>query len=206
MFGGLSKVRTVFAGMALLCGVAMPVMAADYQGHGGNMVYRGMHGGMPGSRVADTRNWSVQGRPSHQRGDRGRFEHGGFGGYDRGMTAQNEMRNGNHSRRFEDNDGYGRFHANHLPRLASGDFSTGRGNGISVIDRSRPDYDFISNYAGSIDVYHADGGTYIAGYADGGSSDGDRSAPMMRPRATVIDVAKMHDACAYENGVCVIRP
>lgn len=60
-------------------------------------------------------------------------------------------------------------------------------------------------YAGSADVYRANGGTYVVGY--GGYNPYARSAaPQPRPRAKLIDVRYAGDPCSHEAGVCVIRP
>lgn len=59
-------------------------------------------------------------------------------------------------------------------------------------------------YAGSADVYQANGGTYVVGY--GGYDPYARPAAVQpRPRAKVIDVRYAGNPCSYEAGVCVIR-
>jgi hypothetical protein len=214
MFDGLGKVGALLAGAVVLGAMVSPVMAADFHGQNGHVFYRGMHsapyhgmhGGAVGNRVVDGRNFDFRGRFSHQGLGRSRFEHRGFGndGGNRGMTAQNDMPRHRPDGSFGHGGDARRFDANHLPILASRDFSTRRGGGISVINRSQPDYDFISNDGGSVDVYHADGGTYITGYGDGGRQQDD--SVTIRPREKIIDVARMRNSCAYENGVCVIRP
>ncbi|MBM7048946.1 MULTISPECIES: hypothetical protein [Rhizobium] len=60
-------------------------------------------------------------------------------------------------------------------------------------------------YAGTADVYQANGGTYVIGY--GGYNPYARPAAMQpRPRAKVINVRYADNPCSYEAGVCVIRP
>ena len=59
-------------------------------------------------------------------------------------------------------------------------------------------------YAGTADVYQANGGTYVVGY--GGYNPYTRpAAPLPRPRAKVINVRYAGNPCSYEAGVCVIR-
>lgn len=63
----------------------------------------------------------------------------------------------------------------------------------------------IGTYAGTADVYQANGGTYVVGY--GGYDPYARPAAMQpRPRAKVINVRYADNPCSYEAGVCVIRP
>lgn len=60
-------------------------------------------------------------------------------------------------------------------------------------------------YAGTADVYQANGGTYIVGY--GGYNPYARAVAVQpRPRAKVINVRYAADPCSHEAGVCVIRP
>ena len=60
-------------------------------------------------------------------------------------------------------------------------------------------------YAGSADVYQANGGTYVVGY--GGYNPYARPAAVQpRPRAKLINVRYAGNPCSYEGGVCVIRP
>jgi hypothetical protein len=206
MVGSVLKVRLLVAGAFLLGAMAAPLMAADFHGHGGSVFPHGFHGGGFGRHVAGGYDFNRRGGMPRPGPDRSRFQHRGFddAGNDRGLTAPNGMWRRNRDDRFGQQDFGNRVHGNHPHVLASGDFSTRRGSGVSVINRSQPDYDVISNYAGSVDVYHANGGTYISGYSDGG--DGGQSNTTIRPRSKVIDVARMRNACAYENGVCVIRP
>lgn len=63
----------------------------------------------------------------------------------------------------------------------------------------------VGTYAGTADVYRADGGTYVLGYGGYDPYPG-KSATRLKPRAQVIDVKLARNACAYEAGVCVIRP
>lgn len=91
----------------------------------------------------------------------------------------------------------------HLRSIASNRFLTPRGS-IYATERTERYDGFASGYAGSIAVYNSDAGTYITGYSDGGFAG--PVAPVLRPRAKIIDVARMRSACSFENGVCVIRP
>lgn len=213
MFDVSGKVRAFLAGAVVIgTTVATPVLAADHHGQGGNVFYRGGHGafhhGMQDNgfagRGADGRNFAFRGAFPHRTMGRSRFEHRGFGndGGDRRISAQNITRHGGYP--FDRGNGNNHFRANHPRFLASRDLSMRRGSGISVISRNQPDYDSISNYSGSVDIYHANGGTYISGYGDGGGQQDSNTT--MRPRAKIIDVARMHNSCAFENGVCVIRP
>ncbi|WFU08546.1 hypothetical protein QA646_14770 [Rhizobium sp. CB3090] len=63
----------------------------------------------------------------------------------------------------------------------------------------------IGTYAGTADMYQADGGTYIVGYG-GGYDPYQNESAALKPRAKVIDVKRAGNACSYEAGVCVIRP
>ena len=68
----------------------------------------------------------------------------------------------------------------------------------------RRDAASAGSYAGSADVYRADGGTYVIGY--GGYNPYARSvAAQPRPKAKVIDVRYAGNPCSYEAGVCIIR-
>lgn len=61
-------------------------------------------------------------------------------------------------------------------------------------------------YAGSADVYQANGGTYVLGFGGGGYNPYARSVAVQpRPKAKVIDVRYAGNPCSYEAGVCVIR-
>lgn len=74
---------------------------------------------------------------------------------------------------------------------------------IDIVFRDGRPHDFGS-YAGAGDVYRAEGGTYALG------SGGGWYQPMpprpVRPTARIIDVRSSASPCAYEHGVCVIRP
>ncbi|QND48617.1 hypothetical protein HB780_23850 [Rhizobium lusitanum] len=63
----------------------------------------------------------------------------------------------------------------------------------------------IGTYAGTADIYRADGGTYIVGYGGYDRYPG-KPATRLKPRAQVIDVKLAGNACSYEAGVCLIRP
>jgi hypothetical protein len=64
----------------------------------------------------------------------------------------------------------------------------------------------VGTYAGTADIYQADGGTYVVGYGGYGSDQYQGRPVTLRPRAKVIDVKLARNACSYEAGVCVIRP
>jgi hypothetical protein len=221
MLGDWRKLTMIVAAGVIAVATAAPSMAADFHGHGGNVYYRGQHGAFLNGRGGTASNYHD--RMLHWGGNRAGFENRYFGG-DRGMTARNgQWRHGGEDRfgnrdfgnqdsgNFADrnfgNQGFDNHRHGERPHiLASRDFSTRRGSGISVRERSQPDYDFISNYAGSTDVYRANGGTYVAGYGNGDGSNEDPSSQATRPRSKLIDVGRMRDACSHENGVCVIRP
>jgi hypothetical protein len=59
-------------------------------------------------------------------------------------------------------------------------------------------------YAGSSYAYQVDGGTYFGG--DGYASYPVERPERLAPKAKIIEVAAGQDPCAYEAGVCVIRP
>lgn len=73
-----------------------------------------------------------------------------------------------------------------------------------IVMMERRDAANAGTYAGTADVYHANGGTYVLGY--GGYNPNARPAVMQpRPRAKLIDVRYAGNPCSYEAGVCVIR-
>ncbi len=73
-----------------------------------------------------------------------------------------------------------------------------------IVIMERRDAANAGSYAGSADVYRADGGTYVIGY--GGYNPYAPPATMqLRPKAKVIDVRYAGNPCSYEAGVCVIR-
>ena len=186
MSGVFSRIGTIFAAAALCGTLALPVLANDYHSRGRTIFHHGTHAsGFWNRETGGHRFYAYDRSPRHGQ-ERSRFDHRGY------RDAP--------ERQFTD----GHMRRNHFRMLASRDFSTRRGGGVSVIERRQPDYDFIGNYAGSVDVYHANGGTYVTGYSDGGYTGS--SAPVMAPRAKIIDVARTRNGCAYENGVCVIRP
>lgn len=200
----------VLAALAALS-ISLPASAADWRGGGRGFQSHGFHRLYQGNRYGFHRGYDP-GRRWHS-GDNRRFwanrvddRHSGFrnrAGFNNGFADNGFGGFGNN--RF---DGNGRFdrHGGRptrlLQRSSSSSIITNRGNGVTVIVSDRPDVDMISNnYAGSTDVYRADGGTYVTGY---GYSDSQRVSTL-RPRATVIDTARAGDPCSHENGVCVIR-
>ncbi|AYG67656.1 MULTISPECIES: hypothetical protein [unclassified Rhizobium] len=73
-----------------------------------------------------------------------------------------------------------------------------------IVIMERRDAANAGSYAGTADVYRADGGTYVIGY--GGYDPYARpTAPQLRPKAKVIDIRYAGNPCSYEAGVCVIR-
>ncbi|MBY3051659.1 hypothetical protein [Rhizobium laguerreae] len=77
-----------------------------------------------------------------------------------------------------------------------------RNNIVVVVPQAQRDVG--DTYAGTSNVYQADGGTYVGG--DGyGFYPRARHEPLA-PKAKVIDIAVQDDPCAYEANVCVIRP
>ncbi|WFR94975.1 hypothetical protein [Rhizobium tumorigenes] len=185
MPGVFSRIGTIFAAAALCGTLTLPVLANDYHSQGRTIFHQRAHA--PGFRDRESGGHRFYAHDRRPREGRSRFDDNGY----RSDAPERQFTNGH-------------MRGNHLRMLASRDFSTRRGGGIAVIESRQPDYDFISNYAGSVDVYHANGGTYITGYGDGGYTGS--SAPVMAPRAKIIDVARTRNGCAYENGVCVIRP
>ena len=194
----ISRFAGVLAlGLGIFGATLLPSSAGDFHGGGRNFIHRGMHGTGFGNRGFDHRGFDVRSRIHN--GDR-------FDNFGHGMNARNDHPRFGHDGRFWQASNGDRFHANHprrLQRLASGNFSTQRGSGITIQLANRPDYDFISNDAGASDSFRTAAGTYSTGYTGYGR---DRPAPTIMPRAKIIDIATMHDACSYENGVCVIRP
>ncbi|SCB23227.1 hypothetical protein [Rhizobium hainanense] len=73
-----------------------------------------------------------------------------------------------------------------------------------IVIMERRDAANAGSYAGSADVYRADGGTYVIGYG-GYNPYAQPAATQLRPKAKVIDVRYAGNPCAYEAGVCVIR-
>jgi len=183
MSGGFSRIGMLFAGIALCSALALPVGAADH-GPDGAVFHRGGHRPGPGN--------FTQGGNIYLTGDggprawhhRSRFHNIGSGFDRQAWVGQGRVR--------------------HLRMLSSNGQPAERGSGISVVEHGEVRDSFAGSYSGSLDVYHADGGTYVTGYSDGGH-DGP-SVLLLRPRAKIIDIAKAGDACSYENGVCVIRP
>lgn len=59
-------------------------------------------------------------------------------------------------------------------------------------------------YAGSSYAYQVDGGTYVGG--DGYAAYRIARPERLAPKAKIIDIVAQRDPCAYEAGVCIIRP
>lgn len=183
MSGGFSRIGMLFAGIALCSALALPVGAADH-GPDGAVFHRGGHRPGPGNFTHGVNAFAFDAGGRHAWLHRSRF-HGIGNGFDhQGWVGQGHVR--------------------HLRMLSSNRLPPQRGSGISVVERGEIRDSFAGSYSGSIDVYHANGGTYVTGYSDGGY-DGP-SVLLLRPRAKIIDVAKAGSACSYEGGVCVIRP
>lgn len=73
-----------------------------------------------------------------------------------------------------------------------------------IVIMERHDAANAGSYAGSADVYRADGGTYVIGYG-GYNPYAPPATVQLRPKAKVIDVRYAGNPCSYEAGVCVIR-
>ena len=73
-----------------------------------------------------------------------------------------------------------------------------------IVFMERRDAASAGTYAGSADVYRADGGTYVIGYG-GYNPYAPPATVQLRPKAKVIDVRYAGNPCSYEAGVCVIR-
>lgn len=196
----ISRFAGVIAlGLGIFGSSLLPSAADDYRGASRNFIHRGVHSVDFGGSRGDNRGFDTRSRMH----DGPRFDH-----FARGMNVRNDDPRFGHDGdvwRVSNDDRFRANHPRHLQRLASGDFSTERGSGIAVQVGNRADYDFISNDAGASDSFRTAAGTYSVGYGDAGYVQ-DRPAPALMPRAKIIDVATMHDACSYENGVCVIRP
>lgn len=88
-------------------------------------------------------------------------------------------------------DGWGRHHHHRPPP------SYGGGYGLPTIVPG------LGTFAGSISALRVRGvGTYF--FIEGFGKSKDRMIPA--PKAKIISVETTKDPCAYENGVCVIRP
>ncbi|MBN8951814.1 MULTISPECIES: hypothetical protein [unclassified Rhizobium] len=97
-----------------------------------------------------------------------------------------------------DRSGIVRLHQIYQPQAG------GRQQPTRILMMERRDAASAGSYAGSADVYRADGGTYVIGY--GGYNPYARSvAAQPRPKAKVIDVRYAGNPCSYEAGVCIIR-
>jgi hypothetical protein len=192
--------------MGLAFGLSAPAFAGDYHGGGrGFPRFQGMHFGGDNSNFR--RDFHGGGNRfasgdafRYGRGGDGRSHVGGFG--NRGF--QNGGRNGfarNGNGGFGDDRG---FRRNRPQRLYSLNGNGGYGSSVNVILSNQSDYGYISNYSGSADVYRSRNGTYATGYSH--SSGQGQQGSTARPRAKIIDVARMGNVCSFENGVCVIRP
>ncbi|MFB2566866.1 hypothetical protein [Rhizobium sp. IMFF44] len=73
-----------------------------------------------------------------------------------------------------------------------------------IVIMERRDAASAGSYAGSADVYRADGDTYVIGYG-GYNPYAQPATVQLRPKAKVIDVRYAGNPCSYEAGVCVIR-
>lgn len=101
-----------------------------------------------------------------------------------------------------------RHHHNHSGIVRLHRISEPQGAGLQqptrIVVMERRDAANAGAYAGTADVYHANGGTYVLGY--GGYNPYARPAVTQpRPRAKVINVRYAGNPCSYEAGVCVIR-
>jgi hypothetical protein len=99
-------------------------------------------------------------------------------------------------------------HNNHSGFVRLHEISASQGFGqrqpARIVLMERHEAANTGTYAGTADVYQADGGTYVVGY--GGYNPYARPAVVQpRPRAKVIDVRYADNPCSYEAGVCVIR-
>lgn len=228
MFARILKAGLLVLAVIAAFSFALPVSAADWRGGGRGFhsrVFPGsFHGSFAGNRNGFHRNFDPGRR--FQFADRGRFGRGGFqdrrnGFRNRGVFGNNGFawnNRGWNNRGW--NKGFGwnnrgwnnrgwwanrRVGPNHLMTLSSSSgVITNRGSGVVVILSDRADTDLISNnYAGSNDVYRADGGTYVTGYGYAGGGPDQVTDP--HPGAKIIDTARAGDPCSHENGVCVIR-
>ncbi|NLS16970.1 hypothetical protein HGP16_10400 [Rhizobium sp. P40RR-XXII] len=73
-----------------------------------------------------------------------------------------------------------------------------------IIFMERHEAASAGTYAGTADVYQANGGTYVLGYG-GYNPYAHPATTQLRPKAKVIDVRYAGNPCSYEAGVCVIR-
>ncbi len=101
-----------------------------------------------------------------------------------------------------------RHHHDHSGIMRLHQISGPQGAGLQqparIVVMERRDAANAGTYAGTADVYHANGGTYVLGY--GGYDPYARpAAAQPRPRAKVIDVRYAGNPCSYEASVCVIR-
>jgi hypothetical protein len=198
MFAGLRFAGVLALGLGIFGATLLPSDAGEYRGAGPDFIHRGMHGTGFGNRSSDHGRFDV--RSGIHDGYR-------FDSFGRGKNVRNDRPHFGHDDHFWQASNGDRFHANHprrLQRLASGDFSTARGSGITIQRGDRANYNSIGNDAGASDSYSTAAGTYSVGYGD--YQEQSPSVTALMPRAKIIDVATMHDVCSYESGVCVIRP
>jgi len=97
-----------------------------------------------------------------------------------------------------DRSGIVRLHQLYQPQTGS------RQQPARIVIMEPRDAASAGTYAGSADVYQANGGTYVIGYG-GYDPYAQTVAPQLRPKAKVIDVRYARNPCSYEAGVCVIR-
>jgi hypothetical protein len=200
--------NSVLLVMTVVSSLAAPALGGDFRGGGhGFPRIQGPHFGV-GNFHRDFRGGN---RNQFAFGNNFRIDHrdvrnhvGGFGGFGSGGFRNGGRRefarNGNAS-----SAGGNSFRSNRPQRLYSMNGYGGYGrSSVNVIVSNQPDYGYVSNYAGTTDVYQGNGGTYATGYSY--SSGQGQQGSIARPRAKIIDVARMGSVCSNENGVCVIRP
>jgi hypothetical protein len=198
---------SVILAMALVASLTAPALGGDdHVGSHGYPRIQGPHFGIGNSNFhrdnrGDDRNRFAFGKDFRFDRHDDRNRPGGYGmGGDRNGGRNDFARNG--SGNF---DGANRFGSNRPQRLYSTNgYGAYGGSNVNVIGRDQPDYGFVGNYAGTTDVYRSDAGTYATGYSY--SSDQGQQGSTARPRAKIIDVARMGNVCSNENGVCVTRP
>jgi hypothetical protein len=193
----------VVLALAVVVSAALPAFAGDFSVGGRGFLRPSMNGMHFANRSVDfQRNFHPRDHNHFASGDRFRFQDHDFRHFDgnREFRGRNFARNGNNS--FY---GGNYFHSNRPQRLYSiSGYGSNGGSSVNVISRNQPDYDVVSNYAGTSDAYQSNAGTYITGY--GYSTGYEPAGASPRPLAKVIDVAHLPNACSMENGVCVIRP
>lgn len=197
MFASLRFAGVIALGLGMFGMALLPSEAGEYRGSEQNFIHRGMHGTGFGYHHAD------RGRIADRNRMPGAYR---FPAPGRGLDiTENRTRFDAHRapRPFADHDGLLANHPRHLQQLASGKFYTQPGSGIIIQLGDIRGGDIRGNDAGASDSFATAGGTYSVGYGD---YTGNLPAPALAPRAKIINVATMPDPCAYESGVCVIRP